>query len=149
MSKRISYKHYLKILIQRLEGNTTIFAMKYTRIFFPIFSLIRFWILLRNDYYGTHRGFLEHWNSQKSVSNIWPHFLCLLDEGIPKIWKKLNSHNRWNVLQSLYQTASTFSEKINHFVLLLQSNWLQKKWQILQTYNKFYSLLPKNYHTEK
>ena len=40
-----------------------------------------------------HRGFLELWNSQKSVSNIWPHFSCLLDEGIPKICKKLNSHD--------------------------------------------------------
>ena len=38
-----------------------------------------------------HRGFLEHWNSQKSVCNIWQCFSCLLDEGIPKIWKKLNS----------------------------------------------------------
>ena len=40
-----------------------------------------------------HRGFLEHWNSQKRVSNIWLHFSCLLDEGIPKIWKKLNSRD--------------------------------------------------------
>ena len=39
-----------------------------------------------------HRGFLEHWNSQKSVCNIWKCFSCLLHEGIPKIWKKLNSH---------------------------------------------------------
>ena len=39
-----------------------------------------------------HRGFLEHWNCQKSVSNIWQRFSCLLDEGISKIWKKLNSH---------------------------------------------------------
>ena len=38
-----------------------------------------------------HSGFLEHWNSQKSVCNIWQHFSSLLDEGIPKIWKKLNS----------------------------------------------------------
>ena len=41
---------------------------------------------------GSHRGFLEHWNSQKSVCNIWQRFSCLLDEGIPKIWKKLNCH---------------------------------------------------------
>ena len=39
-----------------------------------------------------HSGFLEHWNSQKSVCNIWQRFSCLLDEEIPKIWKKLNSH---------------------------------------------------------
>ena len=42
--------------------------------------------------FTAHRGFLEHGNGQKSVCNIWQHFLCLLDEGIPKIWKKLNSH---------------------------------------------------------
>ena len=40
-----------------------------------------------------HHGFLEYWNSQKSVSNIWPHFSSLLDEEISKIWKKSNSHD--------------------------------------------------------
>ena len=29
---------------------------------------------------------------KKSVWRIWQHFSCLLDEGILKIWKKLNSH---------------------------------------------------------
>ena len=37
--------------------------------------------------------FLEYWNTQKSVWRIWQHFSCLLDEGIPKIWKKLNRHS--------------------------------------------------------
>ena len=36
--------------------------------------------------------FLEWWNRSKSLSSIWQHFSCLLDEGIPKLWKKLNSH---------------------------------------------------------
>ena len=40
----------------------------------------------------SHCEFLEYWNTQKSVWRIWKHFSCLLDEGIPKIWKKLNSH---------------------------------------------------------
>ena len=26
-----------------------------------------------------HSGFLEHWNSQKSLCNIWQYFSCLLD----------------------------------------------------------------------
>ena len=39
-----------------------------------------------------HCEFLEYWNTQKSVWRIWQHFSCPLDEGIPKIWKKLNSH---------------------------------------------------------
>ena len=37
-----------------------------------------------------HCEFLENWNTQKSVWRIWQHFSCLLDEAIPKIWKKLN-----------------------------------------------------------
>ena len=41
-----------------------------------------------------HSGFLDHWNSQKSVCNIWQGFLCLLDEEIPKIWKKIE-FSRW------------------------------------------------------
>ena len=32
-----------------------------------------------------HRGFLEHWNSQKRVSNIWQRFSCLFDEWIENI----------------------------------------------------------------
>ena len=36
-------------------------------------------ILIRNPYLHSHRGFLEHWNSQKSVCNIWQCFSCLLD----------------------------------------------------------------------
>ena len=39
-----------------------------------------------------HCEFLEYWNTRKSV-RIWQHISCLLDEGIPKIWKKLNSHD--------------------------------------------------------
>ena len=48
------------------------------------------WIWLKVPF---HRGFLGHWNSQKSVCNVWQRFSCLLDEGIPKICKKLNSHD--------------------------------------------------------
>ena len=33
---------------------------------------------------------LEYWNTQKSVWRISHNFSCLVDEGIPKIWKKLN-----------------------------------------------------------
>ena len=54
------------------------------------------WIFIKNfqTFFEVkiHCGFLEHWNSQKSVCNIWQWFSCLLDERIPKIWKKLNSH---------------------------------------------------------
>ena len=41
----------------------------------------------------THCELLEYWNTQKSLWRVLQHFSCLLDEGIPKIWKKLNSHN--------------------------------------------------------
>ena len=40
----------------------------------------------------TQCEFLEYWNTQKSVWRIWQRFSFLLDEGIPKKWKKLNSH---------------------------------------------------------
>ena len=33
-------------------------------------------------------GILEHWNSQKSLTSIWQHFSCWLDEGIAKICKR-------------------------------------------------------------
>ena len=39
-----------------------------------------------------HSGFLEHWNSQKSLCNIWQRFSCLLDEWIEKICKKFFFH---------------------------------------------------------
>ena len=35
-----------------------------------------------------HRRFLEHWNSQKNLCNIWQCFSCLLDEWIAKECKK-------------------------------------------------------------
>ena len=50
--------------------------------------------------------FLEHCNSQKSVSNIWQSFSCLLDEGILKIWKKLNSHDGF---LTYLQNSTTYS----------------------------------------
>ena len=34
--------------------------------------------------YWYHCGFLEHWNSQKSLTKIWQCFSCLLDEGNEK-----------------------------------------------------------------
>ena len=40
-----------------------------------------------------HCKFLEYWNTHKSLCRIWQHFSCLLDEGIPKIWEKLNPHD--------------------------------------------------------
>ena len=36
---------------------------------------------------------IEWWNTTKSISNIWQHFLCLLFEGIAEICMKYNSHN--------------------------------------------------------
>ena len=41
---------------------------------------------------GTYHGmFLEWWNRTKSLSSILHHFWRLLDLGISKVWKKLNS----------------------------------------------------------
>ena len=43
-------------------------------------------------FFTRHCGFLEHWNSQKSLCNIWQRFSCLLDESIEKKWKKKIFH---------------------------------------------------------
>ena len=39
-----------------------------------------------------HSGFLEHWNSQKSLCNIWQRFSCRLDEWIEKICNNFFFH---------------------------------------------------------
>ena len=43
-------------------------------------------------YVCTHCWYIEPRNREKSLRLIWQRFSCLLDEGIPKICKKLNSH---------------------------------------------------------
>ena len=48
--------------------------------------------------YWYHCGFLEHWNSQKSLTKIRQCFSCLLDEGIEKICKK-NSQWIFEIIQ--------------------------------------------------
>ena len=60
-----------------------------------------------------HSGFLEHWNSQKSLCNIWQRFSCLLDEGIPKICKKLNSHGGF--LSYLQNSTANSAHLAAHF----------------------------------
>ena len=49
-------------------------------------------ILYIFNYIAGHSGFLEHWNSQKSLCNIWQRFSCLLDELITKKCKKKIFH---------------------------------------------------------
>ena len=46
--------------------------------------------------YWYHCGFLEHWNSQKSLTKIRQCFSCLLDEGIEKICKKKFTMDFWD-----------------------------------------------------
>ena len=43
--------------------------------------------------FAHHCKFLGYWSTQNSVWRILQRFSCLPDEGIPKIWKKLNSHD--------------------------------------------------------
>ena len=40
-----------------------------------------------------HGMLFDCWNTTKSLSKIWQHILCLLDEGIAEICKKLCSHD--------------------------------------------------------
>ena len=60
-----------------------------------------------------HCEFLEYWNTQKSVWRIWQRFSCLLDEGIPKIWNKLNSHNGY--LSYLQNSTANSAHLAAHF----------------------------------
>ena len=72
---------------------------------------------IKNDVrkYTIHSGILEHWKSQKSVSNIWQRFSCLLDEWIEKICKNFcftvaffKIHfKRWNA-SIFYMTAQKY-----------------------------------------
>ena len=79
-----------------------------------------FWTIQKLFYFFTciflmrwHSGFLEHWNSKKSVCNIWQRFSCLLDEGIPKICKKLNSHDGF--LSYLQNSTANSAHLAAHF----------------------------------
>ena len=67
-------------------------------VFCPLFGFVN--LELTSNSYNiftilqlNHGIFLEWWNRTKSFSSIWQLFSCLLDEGIPKIWKKLNCHD--------------------------------------------------------
>ena len=85
------------LLVKKINQKQS-FSFQYwylLRAFFTCFCVIVTGSLLqiKGFVYASHRGFLEHWNSQKSVSNIWPQFSCRLDEGILKLWKKLNFHD--------------------------------------------------------
>ena len=77
--------------------------------------------------------FLESWNTQKSVWRIWQHFSCLLDEGISKIWKKLNSHDGF--LSYLQNSTAKAPWEFNFFHIfgIPSSSRHEKCCRILQT----------------
>ena len=43
--------------------------------------------------FPVHVIFIRWRNTTKSLSKIWQYLSCLLDDGIAKLWKKLNSHD--------------------------------------------------------
>ena len=67
--------------------------------------------------YG-HSGFLEHWNSQKSLCNIWQRFSCLLDEWIEKICKKNFFHGGFFLKSTLSVLRCTWTGQINLKIFL-------------------------------
>ena len=77
--------------------------------------LFGIWFYMRHEISRLvfHCEFLEYWITQKSVWRIWQHFLCLLDEGIPKIWKKLNSHDGF--LSYLQNSIANSAHLAAHF----------------------------------
>ena len=56
---------------------------------------------------------LEHWNSKKSVCNIWQRFSVLLDEWIEKICKKLFFHGGFFFKSTLSVLRCTWTGRIN------------------------------------
>ena len=62
---------------------------------------------------SSHGIFLEWRNTTKSLSNIWQYFSCLLDEGIPKICMKLNSHDGF--LSYLQNSTANSAHLAAHF----------------------------------
>ena len=61
--------------------------------------------------------FLEWRNPTKSIFNIWQYFSCLLDEGIPKICKKLNCHGGF--LSCLQNSTANSAHMTTHFCPVL------------------------------
>ena len=49
----------------------------------------------------------------KSVWRIWQHFSCPLEEGIPKVWNKLNSHDGF--LSYLQNSIANSAHLAAHF----------------------------------
>ena len=74
-------------------------------------------LLLQKELQPVHCEFLEYWNTQKSVWRIWQRFSCLLDEGIPKIWKKFNSHDGF--LSYLQNSTANSAHLAAHFCACL------------------------------
>ena len=65
-----------------------------------------------------HSGFLEHWNSQKSLCNIWKRFSCLIDEWIEKICKKNFFHGGLFFKSTLSVLRCTWTGRINLKIFL-------------------------------
>ena len=72
-----------------------------------------------------HGMFLEWGNTTGGLSNICQHFSRLLDEGIPKIWKKLNPHDSF--LSYLLNSKANSAHLAAHFcpalVCLKEPQW--------------------------
>ena len=74
-----------------------------------------FFSILSNVIVGMyHRGFLEHWNSQKKCYNIWQRFSYLLDEWIEKICKKNFFHDGF--LSYLQNSTANSAHLAAHFL---------------------------------
>ena len=75
---------------------------------------VAFWEYLNN----MHSWFLEHWNSQKSLCNIWHRFSYLLDELIEKICKKKFFHGGFFFKSTLSVLRCTWTGLINLKIFL-------------------------------
>ena len=101
----------MNIYIASIYYQTTMNIKFIVLYFIVLFTMYIYWIS------AIHSGFLEHWNSQKSLCNIWQRFSCLLDEGIPKICKKLSSHGGF--LSYLPNSTANSAHLAAHFCPVL------------------------------
>ena len=68
--------------------------------------------------FASHRWFLEHWNSQKSVCNVQQRFSWLLDEWIEKICKNIIFHSGFSFKSTLSFSRCTWTGWINLKIFL-------------------------------
>ena len=132
---RLQLPTYLQVEVMRVKSFTFCYIkVDFENKFFINFDKVAKVLKASYDTYihGGHCEFLEYWNTKKSVWSIWQWFSCLLDEGIPKIWKELNSLNGF--LSYLQNSTANSAHMAAHFCPALKPNYLEKQQKLILTF---------------